>query len=565
MSAFRTLLLVCLVLAGCATSGKKEIPAETVKRIEETRTRLLAKGAGVVGDACIVNLGATGTVAYREPSLAYLKASSDTFSSFLAHQGIAVHQIAMPLLCGAATGSTSTLMVADHDGAAATTLDLPIRAENKMTLDGNLARAYAELLAQVDRAPPTDPNLPFTITEIPVVLAPDQVQALFKDLRSPLAFVVSVGGGQVSGMRKALTVAATGLISGLISNGTTISVGLPLSATYHSLALVDLERQTLLWKVRTFLPKVDPVEAADSEAHVELWDGALFGTFLPDRPIVNAVTPLATQGTRSPLTPPNDGTRRLASMVLVPVAAPSQLYADNRAKPWADRIWARMTDETESRRLYETFSSKYAGYRLQAGKRLTEALHRELQRQGFTVRVASPDEVKRNRDQEIRLRNFRGHDAVLDFQIYDFAMYAQPKDPSFRPIIRSSAVMLNPQAKEQTLLEASYRYGTSPQDDGEHQIPVDDRFAFRSITDLLDRSGLVEEAFDEGLRKIAQKVATDVGQQFRPLVPPAVRSVSAASIATTKLRDGAKTATTPLRRIAGPVLATRQPRTPVAD
>ncbi|MEO6292569.1 MAG: hypothetical protein ABIO88_08100 [Burkholderiaceae bacterium] len=76
------------------------------------------------------------------------------------------------------------------------------------------------------------------------------------------------------------------------------------------------------------------------------------------------------------------------SITLIPVAAPDKLSTKNKGAPLVGALWAGIANTILDKGKSAEFDTKYAAYRLNMGTKLTEAVMRELQTQGFKVLLA---------------------------------------------------------------------------------------------------------------------------------------------------------------------------------
>jgi len=515
MPPLRLLLIPILAtLAGCA-AAPRTTPTEALLERDATAAALVASGVGIVADGCLMSAGATGSIAYREPSQAYARAAAETLSGYLGKHGIATRGLAVPLLCGGLGTTDSSLQVARDEGGRDHSLSTPVALDERLGGKPGLAAAYSELLRRVSPVPASDPL--GLKTDLALELPVEAARRLREDLGSPYVFVAATRGSQIGGGRKVVAALTSGLLTAVLSGGTMVGVGIPQTATAYSLALVDLERQRLLWKTDRIMVKQDPLESARKSAALWLWQGALAEPFLRPPPAVataaEPAAPLPAAGTSA-------SPRRLGSITLVPVAAPPALYTDNRSPPVIGWLMVGLANKLMDKDKSAQFDARHAAYRLQAGDRFTEALRHELQGQGFAVRVADRNQVVRDEDGQLRTRPFASHEAVLDLRFDDFAMCSRRLDSNYRPVIDASAQLLDPLERGEPLLDNAYRYGAYASAGGEGEITADDRYAFSSFEDLLARPALVEEAFDAGLRGIARQLALDLRRQFPPAPPP---------------------------------------------
>ncbi len=215
--------LLAGLIAGCA-SVPMEMPPDSVRHHELSTVRLLSEGVGVVGDGCIGGMAMAGSVAYQEESVDYAGVALTRFSKFLVTQGIKVHRQVLPLLCGQLVAGASELRVAEDADSNDQAMTPPVIVNEHLRRNPRLALAYSELLGAAARIGPTAITQAATEVESSLDLSADTVAALRQELGSPLVFVATVRGTQVSGPRKWTTAIATGVASLAISGGTFVQI-----------------------------------------------------------------------------------------------------------------------------------------------------------------------------------------------------------------------------------------------------------------------------------------------------------------------------------------------------
>lgn len=210
----------------------------------------------------------------------------------------------------------------------------------------------------------------------------------------------------------------------------------------------------------------------------------------------------------------------LGTITLVPVESPKKLFTDNRGIPVVGFVWTGIANTIMDKSKSAEFDAQHGAYRGQIGERFTQAVQRELKARGFTVRLASPDQIKRNKDNVLKLRGFVDDEVVLDIQIDSFGMYSGRLSANYLPMVNTSILLVRPADKE-PLLEGWYAYGAEADSTGDGYIESDKRYAFPNFAALMGQPALVVESFDEGIRKTALHLAQDLGRQFVPRAPAA--------------------------------------------
>lgn len=219
-----------------------------------------------------------------------------------------------------------------------------------------------------------------------------------------------------------------------------------------------------------------------------------------------------------------DRTRPLATILIPPVPVPEAMFTDNRSPPVIGWLWVGLANTILDKDKSATFDARHAGFRVEAGNRFAEHMRRELAELGFAVRLVGPVEtLPRQRSAAAG----QAPDAVLELRIDTLAMYSRRLDANYLPTLDTSAWLAEVGAREEGLFSNSYIYGAYADRDGNGYITADPKFAFPSFDALLQNPELVEQSFDEGLRKTAQQIARDIRKDFRPTAVALVASRTA--------------------------------------
>lgn len=222
----------------------------------------------------------------------------------------------------------------------------------------------------------------------------------------------------------------------------------------------------------------------------------------------------------------------LASITLLPIDPPEALFTDNRGVPVFGAVVTGIANTIMDKYKSDDFNTQHQAYRQKIGKKLTEALRHELQAQGFTVRLASRNDISRNDQDDMNLRAFANHDAMLDVQVSEVAMCSRRLRFDYQPMITGSFSLVKPRNGDY-MTGSWFSYGTYATYTGDGYIQSSPRFSFPSFDALMSQPALAEESFDEGIQKIAANVADEIRKQYKPVarpaqlkeeVPPAARS-----------------------------------------
>ncbi|MBS1143764.1 MAG: hypothetical protein H6R14_1170 [Proteobacteria bacterium] len=216
---------------------------------------------------------------------------------------------------------------------------------------------------------------------------------------------------------------------------------------------------------------------------------------------------------------PVDPVVPLASITLLPIDPPEALFTDNRGVPVFGAVVTGIANTIMDKYKSADFNTQHQAYRQKFGEKLTKALQRELQAQGFTIRLASRSEISRSDQNDMNLRAFANHDAMLDVQVSEVAMCSRRLRFDYQPMITGSFSLVK--ARNSDYMTGSwFSYGTYATYTGDGYIQSSPRFSFPSFDALMSQPGLAEEGFDEGIQKIAASVAEDIGRQFKPVARP---------------------------------------------
>lgn len=214
---------------------------------------------------------------------------------------------------------------------------------------------------------------------------------------------------------------------------------------------------------------------------------------------------------------PVDTAIPLASITLLPIDSPDALFTDNRGVPVVAFVWTGLANTIMDKYKSAEFDTQHQRYRQQIGEKFTQAIRRELQAMGFTIRMASRSDISRTGQDAVNMRPFAGHDAVLDVQISEFAMCSRRLRFDYQPMITGSFNLTKP-ANSEELLNSSFSYGTYATYTGDGYIQSDPKYSFPSFDVLIKQSDLAEEGFDEGIQKIASNLAKELRQQYKPTI-----------------------------------------------
>jgi hypothetical protein len=147
-------------------------------------------------------------------------------------------------------------------------------------------------------------------------------------------------------------------------------------------------------------------------------------------------------------------------------------------------------------------------------------------------------------------------DAILGLRIDTLAMYSRRLDSNYLPTIDTSAWLAEVATPEDGLIQNNYVYGAYADRDGHGYITADPKYAFPSFAALMEQPDLVEQSFDDGLRKTARQIAQDIRREFRPAPAPVV---AARVTATPKTGEGPAAVTGATAKATKTTTAQRKP------
>lgn len=206
----------------------------------------------------------------------------------------------------------------------------------------------------------------------------------------------------------------------------------------------------------------------------------------------------------------------IKSITLIPAVAPDKLSTENKGAPLVGALWTGIANTILDKGKSAEFDTKYAAYRLTMGTRLTDAVMRELQAQGFKVMLANSADVVRDKDGELDYKKFSTHDSVMDLSYSEVGMYSGRVTPHYLPMMNIYVPLVKPLSKEY-MMDGSYYYGAfASKDEGLH-VTSDAKFQFPGFSDLINQPELVTEAYEAGIKKTAVRIATEFRKELVPV------------------------------------------------
>jgi hypothetical protein len=207
--------------------------------------------------------------------------------------------------------------------------------------------------------------------------------------------------------------------------------------------------------------------------------------------------------------------KAVKSITLIPAAAPDKLSTENKGVP-VGALWTGIANTILDKGKSAEFDTKYMAYRLTMGTKLTEAVMKELQAQGFKVQIANSADVVRDKDGELDYKKFSAHDTVLDLSYNEAGMYSGRVTPHYLPMMSIYAPLVKPLSKEY-LMEGSYYYGAYASSDEGLHVTSDAKFRFPGFSDLIAKPELVTEAYEAGIKKTAVRIAVEFRKELVPV------------------------------------------------
>ena len=229
----------------------------------------------------------------------------------------------------------------------------------------------------------------------------------------------------------------------------------------------------------------------------------------------------------------------LGPIILVPAAPPEYMRIDNRSIPVIGFVAMGIANSIADKGKSAGFNDEYGDYRDKAGDKLTEALKRELQAQGYTVTIANPADVKRDENGKLDYKPFPLGSLVAS-AIYDsMGMYSGRTSMKYVPVVGASFYVVRTDASKygyEDIYSQYYMYGGWASEDGNGSLLADAKYSFGSFYDVMSQSELVREGYDQGLAKMAKFMVQDLYAQYKPAVvakPAALKTTGSTAAAKT--------------------------------
>lgn len=237
----------------------------------------------------------------------------------------------------------------------------------------------------------------------------------------------------------------------------------------------------------------------------------------------------------------------IGTVVVVPIRPPERLHTDNRSIPVIGFVSMGIANTIADKPKSAGFNEQYGDYREKAGDKLTRAVMRELQGQGFAVKLANPADVVRDKDGRLDLAKFPPKTHVMDALYYSMGMYSGRTTRDYVPQIGVNFELLPAgNDSKQEPYSQYYLLGGWANRDSDGYLLSDPKYAFPSFGALMEQADLVREAYDHGIEKLAKFMVRDLRVQYRPEAV-ATRSPEARAPATAKMDPKAETKKMPVR------------------
>ena len=192
------------------------------------------------------------------------------------------------------------------------------------------------------------------------------------------------------------------------------------------------------------------------------------------------------------------------SISLLPVLMPDKLFLHHMGGSGSPYV-AYNAAQIKSNVL---FLATYEDFRKSMGVKMTEAVMRELAAEGFKVQVIAAPETIRDSDGVIHYKNLLAHDAVMDMNYFEVGMHTNQVIRHYKPIVNTYAGVVRP-SSQKNLIEEKYYYGGYKNNDEYWNVSLDPKCILVDFDDLIQRSSLVRECYDEGIQKMAKRLAKD--------------------------------------------------------
>ncbi len=209
-----------------------------------------------------------------------------------------------------------------------------------------------------------------------------------------------------------------------------------------------------------------------------------------------AATALGACAHRSATPPPLPPLTRIR---VLPVTAPDRFYTYNNMV--AGFIGASIANRIKS----NLFTEKMEAERRALGPKMTAALIDALKNKGYSAE-AMPLPAGAATADDIDVAKLPPGDPVLYAQFGEAGMDSARFSSVYLPRLNLGASLTRPGSADE-LFSTSLYYGADARGEADWSLPAAPRFQFPDFEALMDRTPEVVASFDDGIRRMAERVA----------------------------------------------------------
>jgi hypothetical protein len=194
-------------------------------------------------------------------------------------------------------------------------------------------------------------------------------------------------------------------------------------------------------------------------------------------------------------------------IMVIPVMPIAKLHTENKGVPLGV-LWYSIADRIKS----SDFSERMEVTRKDMGPKLTAALVRQLNAQGFEAQVlegvarpaASPDRID--------YQKLPATDPVLHVYFDEVGMYSARFSKDYVPRVNVGAYMVRPRSEVELYNETIY-YGADASGNSRTSVPADARHHWSSFDEIIGKPQEVAGSYDDAVNALAAKIAQNIRAQ----------------------------------------------------
>ena len=190
---------------------------------------------------------------------------------------------------------------------------------------------------------------------------------------------------------------------------------------------------------------------------------------------------------------------------VLPVTPIDRLYTENRSVP-VGVLWQAIADRAKS----SDFNERMSATRVAVAPRLTKALERELQAQGFEVSVLEGVPRPAGDPDDVDYARLPGREPVLHVYFSEMGMLSSRLNFDYLPKINVGAALITPGDDDYFYKERIYYGVEAGAPDESWSVPSDPRFKWPSFDALVDKPEMVVESYEAGVDALAVRIAKNV-------------------------------------------------------